>query len=130
MTQFKDAEQVALMAKELWETVLRDEESAEMVRKIGLSVFTEFCNPDVHLWINADEVITGDAAKKESMIQLKMDWEVGNDLYSDKVGLTAAISSGKMKVKGPLLKLMKIVPLLKRAQTIWPDLCKKHNIQI
>ena len=130
MTQFKDSEQVASMAKELWETVLSDEASADMVRKIGLSVYTEFSNPEVHLWINADEVIAGEAAKKESMIQLKMDWEVGNDLYSDKSGLTPAISSGKMKVKGPLLKLMKIVPLLKRAQSIWPDVCKKHNIQI
>ena len=130
MTQFKDDEQVASMAKELWETVLSDPESAEMVRKIGLSVFTEFSDPEVYIWIDADEVITGEAAKKESMVQLKMAWEVGNDLYSDKIGLTAAISSGKMKVKGPLLKLMKIVPLLKRAHTIWPDVCQKHGIQI
>ena len=130
MTQFKDGEQVALMAKELWETVLTDEDSAAMVRKIGLSVFTEFSDPEVNIWINADEVITGEDAKKESMVQLKMSWETGNDLYSDKIGLTAAISSGKMKVKGPLLKLMKIVPLLKRAHTIWPDVCKKHNIEI
>ncbi len=129
MTQFKDGEQVASMAKELWETVLSDEDSAAMVRKIGLSVFTEFSDPEVNIWINADEVITGEDAKKESMVQLKMAWETGNDLYSDKIGLTVAISSGKMKVKGPLLKLMKIVPLLKQAHTIWPDVCKKHNIQ-
>ncbi len=130
MPQFKDGEQVSLMAKELWETVLTDEDSAAMVRKIGLSVFTEFSDPEVNIWINADAVITGEDAKKESIVQLKMTWETGNDLYSDKIGLTAAISSGKMKVKGPLLKLMKIVPLLKRAHTIWPDVCKKHNIQI
>lgn len=130
MTQFKDGEQIALMAKELWETVLSDEESAAMVRKIGLSVYTEFSNPEVHIWISADEVITGEAAKKDSMVQLKMTWETGNELYSDKIGLTVAISSGKMKVKGPLLKLMKIVPLLQRAHTIWPDVCKKHNIEI
>ena len=130
MTEFKDGEQVASMAKELWETVLSDKESADMVRKIGLSVFTEFSNPEAYIWIDADEVITGDAAKKESVVQLKMAWEVGNALYSDKIGLTLAISSGKMKVKGPLLKLMKIVPLLKRAHSIWPDVCKKHGIEI
>jgi hypothetical protein len=128
MTQFKDGEQVSLMAKELWETVLSDDESAAMVRKIGLSVFTEFSDPEAYIWINADEVIIGEDAKKESMVKLKMTWEVGNSLYSDNIGLTAAISSGKMKVKGPLLKLMKIVPLLKRAHTIWPDVCKKHNV--
>ena len=130
MTQFKDGEQVALMAKELWETVLSDEDSAAMVRKIGLSVFTEFSDPQVFIWISADEVITGEAAKKESVVQLTMTWESGNDLYSDNIGLTALISSGKMKVRGPLLKLMKIVPLLKKAHAIWPDVCKKHNIQI
>jgi len=100
------------------------------VRKNGLTVFTEFSEPEVYIWISPDEVVVGEEARKESVIQLKMTWEVGNDVYSDKVGLTPAISSGKMKVRGPLLKLMKIVPLLKRAHTIWPDVCKKNNIQI
>lgn len=130
MTQFKDGEQVASMAKELWETVLSDDKSAEMVRRAGLTVFTEFSEPEAYIWISPDEVIIGEAAKKEAVIKLQMAWEVGNALYSDTLGLTPAISSGKMKVKGPLLKLMKIVPLLKRAHTIWPDVCKKNNIQI
>jgi len=130
MPQFKDGEQVALMAKELWENVLADNESADMVRRIGLSVFTEFTDPEACIWISADEVIIGDAAKKEAVIHLRLAWEDANDLYSDKAGLTVLVTTGKMKVKGPLLKLMKIVPLLKRAQTIWPNVCKKHNIQM
>lgn len=128
MTKFNDAEQVALMAKELWETVLNDEESAEMVRKNGLTVFTEFSDPEAYIWISPDKVIIGEAAQKKSVIKLSMAWEVANDLYSDNLGLTEAISSGKMKVKGPLLKLMKIVPLLKKAHIIWPDVCKKNSL--
>ena len=128
MTKINNAKQVASMAKELWETVLSDKPSAEMVRKNGLTVFTEFSNPEAYIWISPDKVIVGEGAKQEAVIKLRMAWEVANDLYSDNLGLTEAISSGKMKVNGPLLKLMKIVPLLKKAHAIWPDVCKKNNL--
>lgn len=127
MANANDGERIATMAKELWETVLSDTEMSEMVRKNKLTVSTEFSEPEAYIWISPDEVIIGEEAKKDSIIKLHMTWEVGNDLYSDNIGLTPAISSGKVKVRGPLLKLMKIVPLLKRAQTIWPDVCKKYD---
>ena len=74
MTKLKDAKQVASMAKELWETVLSEKESAEMVRKNGLTVFTEFHDPEAYIWISPDEIIIGEAAKKESVIKLRMAW--------------------------------------------------------
>lgn len=125
MSEKNNAEKISSMAKELWETVLTDEKMVDLVRRNKLSVYTEFRDPEFHLWISPDEVMTGDAAKKESVINLKMSWETGSALYADEIGLTTAISSGAMKVKGPLLKLMKLVPLLQRAHIIWPDVCKK-----
>ena len=130
MAELKDAEQAPIMARELWETVLKDEDLAALVRKNGLTVLTTFRDPEFFLWISPDEVITGDAANKDALIKLNMTWEVGTNLYSDKLGLTPAISSGQMKVRGPMLKLMKIVPLLKKAHSLWPDVCKKYNIDL
>ena len=130
MAQYKEGEKEALMATELWTAVLKIPESSAMVRRLGLSVRSELRDPEMYLWIDADQVITGEAAKKDAVIVLKMSWGVFHDIYSGNLGLTPAISSGKMKVRGPLLTLLKLVPLLGEAQKIWPGVCKKHNVKI
>ncbi|MGW8321653.1 MAG: hypothetical protein ACWGSD_08890 [Thermodesulfobacteriota bacterium] len=72
MAVFKDAEQMSSIVKELWEKVLEDEDAAEHVRKAGLSVFTAFRDPEVHLWVAAGKVVVGEEAKGDALIRLEM----------------------------------------------------------
>ena len=128
MAVFKDAEQMGSIVKELWDKVLEDEDAAEQVRKAGLSVFTAFRDPEVHLWVGAGKVVVGEAAKADALIRLEMAADTAHDIYLKNLNLATALGMGKVKAKGPAMKLVQMASLLKRVYEEYPKLCKKHNL--
>ena len=130
MAVFKDAEQMSSIVKELWENVLEDEEAAEQVRKAGLSVLTAFRDPEVHLWVGAGKVVAGEEAKGDALIRLDMTADTAHDIYLKKLNLATALGTGKVKAKGPAMKLVQMASLLKRVYEEYPRLCQKYELPV
>jgi putative sterol carrier protein len=51
-------------------------------------------------------------------------------VWTKKLPLTKAMATKKIRVKGPTLSLMKLVPALDPIFDKYPDHCKKFGIQI
>jgi len=130
MAVFKDAEQMSSIVKELWKNVLEDEDAAEQVRKAGLSVLTAFRDPQVYLWVGAGKVVTGDEAKADALIRLEMTADTAHDIYLKNLNLATALGTGKVKAKGPAMKLVQMASLLKRVYEEYPKICKNHDLPI
>jgi len=130
MAVFKDAEQMGSIVKELWENVLEDDDAAEQVRKAGLSVFTAFRDPEVDLWVAAGKVLVGEEAKADALIRLEMAADTAHDIYLKKVNLATALGTGKVKAKGPAIKLVQMASLLKRVYAEYPELCRKYDLPV
>jgi putative sterol carrier protein len=128
MAVFKDAEQMSSIVKELWENVLEDEDAAEQAKKAGLSVLTAFHDPEVHLWVAAGKVVVGEPAKADALIRLEMAADTAHDIYLKNLNLATALGTGKVKAKGPAMKLVQMASLLKRVYEEYPRLCRKHNL--
>ena len=128
MPIFKDAEQLSSLLKELWENVLEDEDAAEQMKKAGLSVLTAFRDPEVHLWVGTGKVVVGEEAKGDALIRLEMTADTAHDIYLKNLNLATALGTGKVKAKGPAVKLIQMAALLKRVYEEYPKLCKKHNL--
>ena len=130
MAVFKGAEQMSSIVKELWENVLEDEDAAEQVRKAGLSVLTAFRDPEVYLWVGAGKVVTGDEAKADALIRLEMTADTAHDIYLKNLNLATALGTGKVKAKGPAMKLIQMASLLKRVYEEYPKLCQKYELPV
>jgi hypothetical protein len=130
MAVFKDAEQMSSIVKELWENVLEDEDAAEQVRKAGLSVLTAFRDPEVYLWVGAGKVVTGDEAKADALIRLEMTADTAHYIYLKNLNLATALGTGKVKAKGPAMKLVQMASLLKSVYAEYPKICRKHDIPV
>ena len=130
MAVFKDEEQMSAIVKELWENVLEDEDAAEQVRKAGLSVLTAFRDPEVYLWVGAGKVVTGDEAKADALIRLEMTADTAHDIYLKNLNLATALGTGKVKAKGPAMKLIQMASLLKSVYAEYPKLCRKYDLPV
>ena len=130
MAVFKDEEQMSAIVKELWENVLEGEDAAEQVRKAGLSVLTAFRDPEVYLWVGAGKVVTGDEAKGDALIRLEMTADTAHDIYLKKLNLATALGTGKVKAKGPAMKLVQMASLLNRVYEEYPKLCQKYELPV
>ena len=130
MAVFKDTEQLSSLLKELWENVLQDEGSAEQIRKAGISVRTAFHDPEAFIWVGAGKVVSGEEAKGDAVIRLEMTGDTAHDIYLKKVNLATALGTGKVKAKGPAMKLIQMASLLKSVYAEYPKLCQKYDIPI
>jgi putative sterol carrier protein len=128
MPIFKDSNQLTSLLKELWETIFEDNDVVEQIRKSNLTVFTVLHDPEASIWVGPGIVITGEEAKREAVIRLELTGDTAHDIYLKKVNLATALGTGKVKVKGPAMKLIQMVPLLKNVYREYPRLCEKYNI--
>ena len=130
MPIFKDAEQLSSLLKELWENVLEDEDAAEQMRKAGISVLTALRDPEVSIWVGPGKVVTGEEARDEAVIRLEMTADTAHDIYLKKVNLATALGTGKVKAKGPAMKLIQMASLLKGVYAEYPKLCQKYELPV
>ncbi|MEW6473486.1 MAG: SCP2 sterol-binding domain-containing protein [Actinomycetota bacterium] len=74
-----------------------------------------FTDPDVTLWIDCRQnppiFLPGSA--EEPDLELSMTADAGHRFWLGRLSLPVALTSRKIKVKGPTSKLMKILPVLK-----------------
>jgi hypothetical protein len=116
--------------KELWETVFEDPNVVSQLKKVGMTVLTVFREPEACIWVGPGRVLAGEEAKVEAVIRLEMTGDTAHDIYLKKVNLAAALGTGKVKAKGPAMKLIQMATLLKRVYREYPQLCEKHNIPV
>ena len=130
MPVFEDADQLSSLLKELWENVLEDKDVAEQIRKAGISVLTAFRDPEAFIWVGAGKVVAGEKAKGDAVIRLEMTADTAHDIYLKKLNLATALGTGKVKAKGPAMKLVQMASLLKRVYEEYPKLCQKYELPV
>ena len=87
--------------------------------------------PNGVIWLMEDgEVICG---KNPEGVTPTIDMTLSGDschlFWLKKLSLPIAIAKGKVKTKGPLPKILKMLPLLKPAYEAYPAIAKEHGLE-
>ena len=128
MPVFRDAEQTYEVFGGLWQEVLAESKLSEKLRKMKLTMKFITRNPDGCMWIAHDRVLTGPEADQDAIITMELPANMAHEFWLDKLNLGQALSSNEVKVKGPLPKLMGLLPMLKFVYKKYPEHCKKHGL--
>jgi len=128
MPVFKDEEQTYEVFGGLWREVLQEKKLSEKLRKTKLTM--KFITKDPHgcTWIAHDRVLTGPEADRDAVITMELPADMAHQFWLDKLNLGSALSSNEVKVKGPLPKLMGLLPMLKFVYEKYPEHCKKNGL--
>lgn len=129
MQIFESPQQLSTVLVELWETVLRDDATLELVRTSNLSVLTSFREPELLFWVGDEGVISGEEANRGASIRLEMSADTAHDIYSNKLDLATALGTGVVRARGPAMKLMQLGPLLLGAIGEYPGICQRYGIR-
>jgi len=128
MLTFESSQQLNTVLVDLWETVLKDDSTRELVRASQLSVLTCFREPELLFWVGGEGVISGEEANKDAAIRLEMSADTAHDIYSNKLDLATALGTGVVRARGPAMKLMQLGPLLAGVTGEYPRVCQRHGI--
>jgi putative sterol carrier protein len=114
---FKDADDVYGTIGKLFKDLADDEELAAQFRKANTIVRYEFTNPDSAITTRLQEGQPGDVdfgdSEMEPDVTMNMEADTAHRFWLGKVNVTVAMARGQIKAKGPVAKILKLVPLTK-----------------
>jgi putative sterol carrier protein len=117
LAYFKDADEVYAYIGRLFEELAQDEELASRFRKANTIVQYQYRNPESQITVKLREgedgqVDCGDTAMEPEVV-MTMDADTAHRFWLGEVNVTVAMARGQMKAKGPVAKILKLVPLVK-----------------
>ena len=117
MALFKDDQEVYDTIGKLFQDLAEDEELAPKFRKANTIVRYEYTNPDSAITVRLQEGEPGDVdfgeSEMEPEVTMAMEADTAHRFFLGKVNVTTALARGQIKAKGPVAKILKLVPLTK-----------------
>jgi putative sterol carrier protein len=117
LPHFKDADEVYATIGKLFQDLADDEELAPKFRKANTIVRYEFRNPDSVLTVRLQEGQPGDVdfgdSDMEPDVTMSMEADTAHKFWLGQVNVTDALARGQIKARGPVAKILKLVPLTK-----------------
>ena len=114
---FKNEQEVYDTIGKLFEDLRDDEELFGKFQKADTVVQYQFRDPESQITVKmrdgeAGQVDLG-ATQLEPEVTMSMEADTAHRFWLGKVNVTVALARGQMKAKGPVAKILKLVPLTK-----------------
>jgi putative sterol carrier protein len=117
VTYFKDEQEVYEYLGRLFLDLLADEELAPKFRTANTIVQYRYRNPESQITVKLIEAEEGQVdlgpTRLEPEVVMTMDADTAHRFWLGKVNVTVALARGQIKAKGPVAKILRLVPLTK-----------------
>jgi hypothetical protein len=117
LAYFKDADEVYEYLGKLFEELAQDDELGPKFRRANTIVQYQYREPDSTITVKLMEDEEGHVdlgpTDMEPEVVMSMEADTAHKFWLGKVNVTVALARGQMKAKGPVAKILKLVPLVK-----------------
>jgi hypothetical protein len=117
LAYFKDAQEVYDTIGKLFADLAEDAEMAPKFRKANTIVQYRYRDPDSVVTVRLQEDQPGQVdfgeTEMEPEVEMSMEADTAHRFWLGKVNVTVALARGQIKAKGPVAKILKLVPLTK-----------------
>ena len=117
MAVFKDDQEVYQYIGKLFQDLGDDDELGPRFRKADTIVQYQYKNPDSQITVKMKDGEEGKVdfgpTEMQPEIVMSMEADTAHKFWLGKVNVTMALARGQMKAKGPVAKILKLVPLVK-----------------
>lgn len=117
MAVFKSDQEVYDYIGKLFADLADDDDLGPRFRQADTIVQYKYSNPDSQITVKMKDGQDGQvdfgATELDPEIVMSMDADTAHKFWLGKVNVTMALARGQMKAKGPVAKILKLVPLTK-----------------
>jgi putative sterol carrier protein len=130
---FKDDQEVYQYIGKLFQDLTNDPELSPKFRKADTIVQYKYSNPDSQITVKMKEGEEGQVDFGETALEpeivMTMEADTAHKFWLGKVNVTMALAKGQMKAKGPVAKILKLVPLVKPVFPRYEQMLQDSNRQ-
>jgi len=128
MAIFKDEQHMYDMLGSLWRHVISETEFGPKLDEFQINFKFIMKDPEGVLWVGHDKVLTGEEAKLPAVITMELSADSAHKFWLKKLSLPVALATRKIKSKGPIPKVLKILPFLTPVYEKYPEFCEKYGV--
>lgn len=129
MTVFKSRELMEEMFGEIWTKMVKETEFGPKLKENGITIYFVVNDPDVVMFVDENGPLFGDEAKaKVPVVTMKMSADNVHKFWLNKINIPKALALRHIKAKGPVGKVLQVIPLLKPGKAMYPEYCKKYDL--
>ncbi|MEV4731847.1 sterol carrier protein [Saccharopolyspora sp. NPDC049426] len=113
----------------IFERGLADPEVGPKLIGSGVVLEINYTDPDARITVDMpnSKVFTGDADGITPNVQLFMSADMGNKFWLGKVNLSVALAKGQVRAKGPVPKILKLIPSAKELFPAYKEMLEAEN---
>lgn len=130
MAAFKDTQHMYETLGDLWSYVIRETEFGVKLKEYDITYKFIMSEPKGYIFVDHEQVLTGDAANRDAVITMELSGDTAHDFWLGKIKLPVALATRKIKSRGPIPKVLKILPFLKPVYQLYPQYCEKHGLAV
>lgn len=128
MTTFKDTEHLYEVLGDLWNYVIKETEFGSKLKQYGVTYKFVMNDPNGYLFVSHDQVITGSEANQDAVITMELSGDTVHKFWLKKINLPVALATRKIKSRGPIPTVLKMLPYLKQVYELYPKYCEKYDL--
>jgi hypothetical protein len=117
LAYFNDAQEVYETLGKLFQDIAEDDELAPKFRRANTIVRYEYRDPESAITVRLQEGQPGDVdfgeSEMEPEVTMSMEADTAHRFWLGQVNVTVALARGQIKAKGPVAKILKLVPMTK-----------------
>lgn len=135
MGVFRDADQLYELLGGLFEQLMENSEIAQKGAESGLVVHFTYTDPDSEIWLDAHgrdpekiSIVCG-PADLNSDVEMSMKADVAHQFWLGNLNLMAALTRRQVVARGPIPKVMKLLPIVKPAYEMYRELLREKGLE-
>jgi SCP-2 sterol transfer family len=132
MATFKDYDDLYSCMGRLYDESKCDSRIAPKIKDSNLVIQFRYDDPHATVTINAAapptqagayfDVLWDDDTKLKPDIEMTMKADIAHQFWHGKINLIAALAQGKIHAKGPMAKILKLLPAVKPMYQMYPNI--------
>jgi hypothetical protein len=130
MAVFASTDRMYEVLGTLFRTLLKDPMAGPKFLESDIVIKFEISDPAGTIWLskeNGGEVICGSASLKPT-IEMILSGDSCHRFWLQELSMPVALAKGLIKAKGPMPKVLKLLPLLKPAYVAYPTIAKQFGL--
>jgi putative sterol carrier protein len=131
---FPNTDVLQRVMTELWIRIKADKAMSESLLASKMAVRFNYRDPVGQITVDCSDgkefKITAGKSEVKPDVEMDMKSEVAHEFWLGKVGVPMAILTGKIVAKGPVQKALSLLPAIKPAFNIYPEVYEKYKASV
>jgi hypothetical protein len=134
MPVFESKEKMQTILGGLFEKLMNDPVMGPKFAKTGIVIKFNISDPDGDLWLTPGDGTKGDvlwgSIDTKATVEMTLSGDTCHKFWLKHISMPVALAKGLIKARGPMPKVLKLLPLLKPAYEMYPEHAKSHGLSI